>query len=326
MLNVHLHVLALDGVYVRDAESEKLVFEALDTPSQEEVLNVARRTAERIDRLLRQSGRSLEPQGDEPPPELLLDEPGLAACYAAAAQGVGVSGERAGLPQLRVVFGTQPVAERAEPGSGEPVAEHRGVNVHAKQCVDGRDRRQLERLCRYITRPPVAQDRLERLADGRIEIAFKRPWKDATRAIVLEPDDLMVRLCAAVPPPRFHLVRYFGILSSHSRLRREVVPNPPADPTAHAPPPAPGDQLELELDEHGDTELPTRKRWAWLLRHVFQADLDTCVRCGGPMRWVEAARTPEAARHLLARLGLGPRPPPARPFVPLGQLELPFAR
>jgi len=30
----------------------------------------------------------------------------------------------------------------------EPVAEVRGVNVHAKQKVDGRDRAQLERLCR----------------------------------------------------------------------------------------------------------------------------------------------------------------------------------
>ena len=109
-------------MYVRDQVSKKLVFEELEAPTQAQVLDVARRTAERIDRLLRRSGRSLEPQGDEPPPELLLDEPGLAACYAAAAQGIGVSGERAGLPVLRLVFGTQPVAERAEPGSGEPVA------------------------------------------------------------------------------------------------------------------------------------------------------------------------------------------------------------
>jgi hypothetical protein len=31
----------------------------------------------------------------------------------------------------------------------DPVAEVRGVNLHARQCVDGRDRRQLERLCRF---------------------------------------------------------------------------------------------------------------------------------------------------------------------------------
>jgi hypothetical protein len=65
-------------------------------------------------------------------------------------------------------------------------------------------------------------------------------------------------------------------------------------------------ELELTLDAHGGTEPPTRKRWAWLFRQVFQADLDTCVRCGGPMRWVEAAATRETAGDLLARLGLAP--------------------
>jgi hypothetical protein len=180
-------------------------------------------------------------------------------------------------------------------------------------------------LCRYVTRPPVAQDRLERLADGRLELRLKHPWRDGTGAILLEPDDLMVRLVSAVPPPRFHLLRYFGVLSSHSSLRKEVVPRPPVDPNAHAPPPAAGDQLELELDADHDEPAP-RKRWAWLLKHIFQADLDTCPRCSGPMRWVEAATSKDAARDLLARLGLGPRPPPAPTPHPLGQLELPFAR
>jgi hypothetical protein len=198
--------------------------------------------------------------------------------------------------------------------------------VHARQVVDGRDRRQLERLCRYITRPPVAQERLERLADGRLELRLKHPWKDGTRALLLEPDDLLVRLVAAVPPPYFHLLRYFGVLSSHSRLRKEVVPHPPPDPTATTPPPAPGDQLELALDA-GSHEPPTRrKRWAWLLRHVFAADLDTCPRCSGPLRWVQAATTAPDARQLLARLGLAPRPPPTPPHAPPGQLELPLPR
>jgi hypothetical protein len=327
-LNVHLHVLALDGVYVRDVESKRLVFEALGAPSRAQVLEVARRSAERIDRLLRKNGRSLSREGDEPVPELLFDEPGLAACYAAAAQGIGVSGERAGQPVLRLVFG-EPASDRAaltEPGTDEPVAQHWGINVHAKECVDGRDRRRLERLCRYVTRPPVAQQRLDRLADGRLELAFKRPWKDGTRAVVLEPDDLMVRLVAAVPPPRWHLLRYFGVLSSHSSRRKEVVPESPADPTAHAPPPAEGDQLELGLDENKDEPPSRRKRWAWLLRHVFTADLDTCPRCSGPMRWVEAAGNGQAAGELLARLGLGPRPPPVRQVHPSAQLELPFRR
>ena len=50
-LNVHSHVLALDGVYVRDADGQ-LRFYALPTPTAAEVAEVASRTASRIDILL----------------------------------------------------------------------------------------------------------------------------------------------------------------------------------------------------------------------------------------------------------------------------------
>lgn len=123
-----------------------------------------------------------------------------------------------------------------------------------------------------------------------------------------------------MPPPYFHLLRYFGVLSSHSGLRKEVVPRPPHDPSATAPPPAPGDQLELALDAVSD-EPTGRRRWAWLLRHVFAADLDTCPRCSGPMRWLQAATThqcPPPARQARARASPSAdsgtaSPRPARP-------------
>ena len=189
------------------------------------------------------------------------------------------------------------------------------------------DRRQLERLARYVTRPPIAQDRLTLRSDGTLEIALKSVWKDGTRAIVFSPEDLILRLIAAIPPPRFHLLRYFGVLSSHSRLRKEVVPRLSPDPTRVRPPPAPGDQLELAgLEGTEDPERPRRNRWAWLIAHVFRADVETCQHCGGPMRWAEAATTRRSAARLLAKLGLAPQPPPGpRPMVP-GQLTLPFGK
>ena len=86
--------------------------------------------------------------------------------------------------------------------------------------------------------------------------------------------------------------------------------------------------LEL-LSWHMPAALVTsRKPWAWLLRHVYAADLSTCERCGGRMRWKELATTPDAIARLLARHGLssGPDPPARRrprPPVP-EQLELAF--
>jgi hypothetical protein len=311
-LNVHSHALVLDGVYVHEGDDPRapLEFRELDTPTHADIAEVAARTAARIEKILKAHGRSLGPElGDDTPPELALDEPGLAACYAAAAQGISVSGERAGKPPLRLIASPEPPPRpRAADATDQPIAEVRGINIHAAQVVDGRDRRRVERLCKYITRPPVAQDRLERRADGKLELSFKKAWRDGTRALVFEPADLIPRLVAAVPPPRWHLLRYFGVLSSHSSRRRLVVPTPPVDSTASKPPPARGDQLEL-LGERDDAPAP-RKRWAWLLAHVFAADVETCPRCSGPMRWAEVATTRGQIARLLAEHGLGPRAPP----------------
>lgn len=99
--------------------------------------------------------------------------------------------------------------------------------MHAAVRVHGNDRAQLERLCRYLGRPPIAEERLTRLDDGRLRYELKRAWKDGTRAVILSPLDLCARVCALIPRPGFNMVRYYGCLSSHSAVRREVVPKPP---------------------------------------------------------------------------------------------------
>jgi hypothetical protein len=60
-------------------------------------------------------------------PELCHDEPGLAAGYAAAAQGVSVSGDRAGKPPLSLVLSPRcPARPRASDVTDQPIAEVRG--------------------------------------------------------------------------------------------------------------------------------------------------------------------------------------------------------
>src|SRR5690606_29291049 len=114
---------------------------------------------------------------------------GWAICCSASAQGVSLFGPRAGQPPLRLVDPSQ-----ARPD--EPIAIVEGFNVHAARTLHGADHAQVERFVRYLARPPIAQDRLERLEDGRVRVHFKRAWKDGSTAVDLEPFDFLARICA----------------------------------------------------------------------------------------------------------------------------------
>ncbi|PKN53957.1 MAG: hypothetical protein CVU56_29055 [Deltaproteobacteria bacterium HGW-Deltaproteobacteria-14] len=77
-----------------------------------------------------------------------------------------------------------------------------GFELHAEVRVPSHDRGALERLCRYMARPPIAEDRLVRREDGRVELRLKRAWKGGVRALVFEPRELRPRdppMCAWRP-------------------------------------------------------------------------------------------------------------------------------
>lgn len=55
-------------------------------------------------------------------------------------------------------------------------------------------RSKLERLCHYITRPAIADERLARNKDGQVVLMLKMPYRDGTTLIVLSPLEFMQRL------------------------------------------------------------------------------------------------------------------------------------
>jgi Putative transposase len=60
-----------------------------------------------------------------------------------------------------------------------------------------------------------------------VRITLKRAFSDGTIAIDVDPLSLLCRLAAAVPYPRFHTVRYSGVLASASKLRPKIAPKQP---------------------------------------------------------------------------------------------------
>ncbi len=67
-------------------------------------------------------------------------------------------------------------------------------------------RKKLEHLCRYITRPAIANERLKRNRAGDVVLQLKTPYQDGTTHIVMSPLEFMQRLTALVPRPRLPLI------------------------------------------------------------------------------------------------------------------------
>jgi hypothetical protein len=75
-------------------------------------------------------------------------------------------------------------------------------------------------------------ERLTESTGGQLLYHFRRPWRDGSTALLLDPVELLERLAALVPPRR-PLLAYHGLLAPRSGWRAAVVPRPaPPDPCA----------------------------------------------------------------------------------------------
>ena len=131
------------------------------------------------------------------------------------------------------------------------------------------DRKALEQLCRYITRPALANERVQDNAAGQVVLRLKTAWRDGTTHLVMSPLEFMQRLAALVPRPRLHLIRFHGVLAPNARLRALVVPQEP-EPPAQATLPA---ECEANCAHHR----PLR-----LYAHAHVAGIDPIT--GAPQR------------------------------------------
>ncbi len=67
------------------------------------------------------------------------------------------------------------------------LAKVAGFSLHAATVCEAYQRSRLERLCRFITRPPIATKRLSVDSRGRVVYQYKQPFRDGSTHVVLEP-------------------------------------------------------------------------------------------------------------------------------------------
>jgi hypothetical protein len=131
-------------------------------PREADVLDLVRKLHARILRIL----RVLRHRGylDE---DTVLDPDDalLAQISAASVQGRVALGPDAGAPVRR--FRSDPTSQPTFL-HGELCADWEGFSLHAKVRVQANDHLRLERLCRYVARPPIATERLSLTPDGRV--------------------------------------------------------------------------------------------------------------------------------------------------------------
>ena len=284
-LNVHLHMLVLDGAYLADTTPP--VFRRIAAPSAKELQALVERIAERIADALERAGLlardcdngflTLDTEAGGAMDDLL----GHSITYRVA------MGERAG----QKVFTLQTVPARSEEEPRKGVAECAGFSLHAGTSVDAEQTGKLERLVRYVSRPAIAEERLALTERGDVRLKLKTAYRDGTTHVILEPLDFVARLAALVPPPRMHQTRYHGVFAPHHALRAAITPAGRGRGARHA-------------NAAGERPVPKHvaMSWAQRLKRVFAIEIETCRRCGGKLRVIASIEEPALIERILAHL------------------------
>ena len=294
-LNTHFHVLFLDGLYQRDAQSGELVFHPLPWIETQEVEALVAQVAERAERWLASKGHGHEDGAAEEP----LDD-AWQLLQAASLEGRSLSDE--GEPQ------PQPRRWQAHGGRRFDLpplcAQLYGYNLHAGTEVAADDRSGLERLSRYLLRPPLAKERLEEREDGMLVLKLRKAWSDGSDHLLFSPLDLLARLAALISRPGKNGISYHGVLGARSAWRKEIVPPPPQKVSWGI----------LTKDSGGGTRRPWALPWADLLWRVFSSDGMACPECGKRMQ-VRAIVLPPATMEMWEGLRKSARDPPGVPLT-----------
>jgi hypothetical protein len=152
---------------------------------------------------------------------------------------------------------------------------HPGFSVFAGPPVDAAALGALESQSRYITRPALAMDALEKLDDGALALETPPDPRTGATRVVLDPLEWIHRITAHIPDPGSHCQRFHGAYSNRGRVLRAP---------ARAENPDPG--IPAGERDNSDFSREARSTWARLIRKIFEADPLTCGACGSRMRIV----------------------------------------
>ena len=294
-LNVHFHQLYIDGVYEVGSANEEPKFHACNAPTIQELSKVLNTIIKKLTRYLEKENIIVKDEEHFQLP--ISEEDAFSRLQASSVSYRFATGPSKGKKAL--VLRSVPETDHTEVKG--LVVKESGFSLHAGVECQSHEREKLERLCRYVTRPAIAEERLSMSARGKVIYKLKRPWADGTTAIKLTPLELIERLASLVPRPRVHLTRFHGVLASHAKLRSQVVPKK-LQPTGSGDP-----EPEARSDKE-PTSKARRISWKRLLKRVFAIDIEQCSRCGGKVKVIASIEDPKVIKKILEHLNLPSTP------------------
>jgi hypothetical protein len=198
-----------------------------------------------------------------------------------------------GPQQGRKVFTLQTLPDERDADDAPAVGNVAGFSLHAGVAAKANQRDKLERLCRYITRPAIAERRLSLTHEGKVRYELKTPYRDGTTHVIFEPVDFIAKLAALVPRPRVNLTRFHGVFAPNSKHRVWVTP---ARRGKGSP------KLAADQDEKTPAQPHVAMTWAQRLKRVFNIDVKTCRVCGGAAKVIACIEDPVVIRKILNHL------------------------
>ena len=169
-----------------------------------------------------------------------------------------------------------------------------GFSLHAGVAAKAHERSKVERLCRYITRPPIAEARLSLTENGKIRYELKTPYRDGTTHIIFEPLDFIARLAALVPKPRVNLTRFHGVYAPNCKLRSVI--------TSGGKTKSSNIKKKKINDDQSDVSRRAGMTWAQRLKRVFNIDISVCNQCGSRVKVISCIEDPDAISKILTAL------------------------
>jgi hypothetical protein len=308
-LNVHFHQLFIDGTYELGPDQEPEAFHPSSAPRVKEIEVVLAQIIKRLTRYLERQ-KIITRDNDILEFQLeIADDDTFSKLQASSVTYRFATGPSKGKKAL--VLKTMPDGDHSA-GSGL-VAKNSGFSLHAGVATSANEREKLEKICRYIARPAVSEERLSTNVRGEVIYRFKKPWDDGTAAIKMTQMEMMEKLAALVPRPRVHLTRFHGVLAPHYKYRKLIVPKKK-------------EVLALAGDGTADKSSSSQRiAWARLLKRVFNIDVEICPKCQGKLKIIAAIEDPKVIKQILNHMGLPSSAPsllPARGPPPSDQGDM----